>query len=606
MKYVSGPDFPTGAIIYGSQGIKEAYETGRGKITLRAKATVEQLQSGKQNIVVTEIPYQVNKANLIEKIAELVKDKKIEGISDIRDESDKDGMRILIELKRDVIPEVILNNLYIHTGMQSTFGIIMLALVNGEPKVLNLKEMMQLFLDHRHEIVVKRTKFDLEAAEKRAHILEGLKKALNHIDEIIALIKKSSDPQEAKEGLMKKFKLSDIQSQAILDMRLQRLTGLERKKIEDEYRETIKLINRLKEILASKNLRMQIIKEELKSLQAKYGDNRRTEIVKDTKEFTLEDMIAEEDMVITISHDGLIKRFPVSGYRRQSRGGKGITAAVTKEEDFIEHMFIASTHNYILFFTDAGRCYCLKVHEIPQAGRTTKGKAIVNLISIQPDEKITAFLNVKEFDDKHYVVMVTEKGTVKKTVLSEFSNPRKSGIIAIKLDKGDNLIEARLTDGTEDIIIGTKEGIALRFHESDVRDMGRNAAGVKGITLEKRDHVIGMVNVKRKATILVVSENGFGKRSELEDYRVTHRGGKGIITLKATDKTGKLIAIREVLDEDDLMIITAKGVVIRIHVKDIRVMSRNTQGVKLIKLENGDKVTAVASVVREEEEEGEE
>ena len=603
MKYVTAPDFPTGGIIYGYEGVKEAYLTGRGKIIIRAKANIETLKSGKENIVITELPYQVNKANLIERIAELVKEGKIEDISDIRDESDRDGMRVVIELKRDAQPEVVLNQLYKHTNMQVTFGVIMLALVDGVPTVLTLKQMMKHFIDHRHEVLVRRTKFDLDAAERRAHILEGYKIALDNIDEIVQLIKKSKDVETAKNGLMRRFKLSEIQAKAILDMRLQRLTGLERKKIEDEYRETIKLIEKLKFILANKAKRMQIISEELLELKEKYGDERRTMVIKDYSEFNIEDIIAEEDVVITISHNGYIKRFPVSGYRRQSRGGKGVTAAATREDDFIEHMFIASTHNYILLFTDQGKCHWLKVYEIPEGGRATRGRSILNLVQLDKGDSIRAYVSVRDFDPNRFVVMVTEKGLIKKTRLDAFSNPRKTGIIAINLNEGDRLIDAKISDGADDIIIGTREGMAIRFNEQDVRDMGRNATGVKAITLDKNDKVVGMVVSKRKSTILVVTENGYGKRTEIDEYRITRRGGKGVRTLKTSDKNGKMVDIKEIDDNDDIVIITEKGMIIRQHAKDLRVMGRNTQGVKLIKLNPNDRISAIARVVPEDEDE---
>jgi len=601
MKFITAPDFPTGGIIYGCEGVRDAYLTGRGKIIIRARANIEKVKGEKENIVISEIPYQINKSALIEKMADLVKDKKIEGIYDIRDESDRDGLRIVIELKRDAQAEVILNQLYKHTQMQITYGVIMLALVNGAPKVLNLKETLSLFIEYYHDLVVKRTKFDLEAAEKKAHILEGLKIAIDNIDEIITLIKKSKDPQIAKESLMKRFNLSEVQAKAILDMRLQRLTGLERDKIENDYLETIKLISKLKAILESRSLRMNIIKDELMELDKKYGDERRTEIIKDYTEFSLEDIIAEEDMVITISHSGFIKRFPVSGYRRQQRGGRGSMGAVIKSEDFVEHLFIASTHHYILFFTDKGRCYCLKVHELPQGGKAFKGRAIVNLIEKEKDENIAAFVSVKEFDDKHYIIMATEKGIIKKTPLSSFRNPRKKGVNAINILQGDRLIETKVTDGTQDIILGTYYGQAIRFRESDVRSMGKTASGVKAIKLSEGDRVVGMFTVRIGGSILNVTEKGYGKRSNIKDYRLTRRGGKGIKTIKITEKTGKMIALMGVIDNDDLMIITANGVIIRQHVKNIRVISRNTQGVRLIKLDENDIIADIAKVIREEE-----
>ncbi len=601
MKYVKAPDFPTGGIIYGFEGVRDAFLTGRGRIVLRAKANIETLKNDRENIVITEIPYQVNKATLIEKIADLVRGGKIDGISNIRDESDRDGMRVVIEMKRDGQPAVTLNQLFKHTQMQVTFGVIMLALVNGVPKVLNLQQMMQYFLEHRMDVLVRRTKFDLDAAERRAHILEGYIIALDNIDAVIATIKKSKDVETARTNLMKKFKLSEIQAKAILDMRLQRLTGLERKKIEDEYKETIKLIEKLKGILNNEKKRKQIIKEELLALKDRYADERRTEIVHDYKEFSLEDIIAEEDVVVTISHQGFIKRFPVSGYRRQGRGGRGVTGAGTKEEDFIEHMFVASTHHYIMFFTDRGKCYWLKVHEIPEGGRAAKGRSILNLLQKAKEEDITAFVTVKEFSDDKYIVMATEKGTVKKTVLSAYSNIRRGGINAINLSAGDRLIEAKLSEGKNDIIIGTRNGMAIRFNEKDVRNMGRTATGVRGVKLGKNDIVIGMIVVTNANTLMVVTEKGFGKRSEIEDYRLTRRGGKGVITVKTSDKNGKLIAMMEVNDNDELVIITVKGMVIRQAISQIRVMGRNTQGVRLIRLNEGDEIADIARVVPEDE-----
>jgi DNA gyrase subunit A len=601
MKHVIAPDFPTGGIIFGYQGVKEAYTTGRGRIIVRAKANIESLKTGRENIIITELPYQVNKANLIEKIAELVKEGKLNDISNIRDESDRDGMRVVIELKRDAQPAIVLNQLFKHTQMQTTFGVIMLALVNGVPKVLTLKETMQHFINHRMDVLKRRTKFELDAAERRAHILEGYIIALDNIDEVIETIKKSRDVDTAKNNLMRKFKLSEIQAKAILDMRLQRLTGLERKKIEDEYKETIKLIERLQGILKSEEKRYIIIKDELIALKEKYGDERRTEIVQDYEEFSLEDIIAEEDVVVTISHKGFIKRFPVSGYRKQGRGGKGVTGAGTKEDDFIEHMFIASTHQYILFFTDQGKCYWLKVHELPEGGRATRGRSILNLLQKDPNENITAFVAVKEFKDDNYLIMATQKGTVKKTVLSAYGNVRKGGINAINLTTGDKLIEVKMTDGNNDIVIGTRNGFAIRFHEKDVRDMGRTATGVRGIKLGKGDRVVGLIVIKRNDNILVVTEKGYGKRSDINDYRITHRGGKGVITVKTTDKVGKMMAMMDVVDGDELVIISTQGMVIRQSVKDIRVMGRNTQGVRVIRLNEKDSIADIAKVVPEEE-----
>ncbi len=601
MKYVKAPDFPTAGIIFGYEGVKEAYLTGRGKIVVRARANIEHQKNDRENIIVTELPYQVNKANLIEKIAELVHEGKITDISNIRDESDRDGMRIVIETKRDSQPDVILNQLFKHTQMQVTFGVINLALVNGIPKVLTLKEMMYHFLQHRMDVLIRRTKYELDAAEKRAHILEGYIIALDNIDEVIETIKKSKDVETAKVNLMRKFKLSEIQAKAILDMRLQRLTGLERKKIEDEYREVIQLIEKLRGILASEAKRNLIIKEELLALKEKYGDKRRTEIIYDYKEFSLEDIIANEDVVVTISHKGFIKRFPVSGYRRQNRGGKGVTGAGTKDEDFIEHMFIAATHHYLLFFTDKGKVYSLKVHEVPDTGRASRGRAIQNLIEKDKDEKITAFLSIKDFADDKYAIMVTEQGTIKKTVLSAYANIRRGGIIAININEGDRLIEVGISDGNDDIVIGTYNGMAIRFNEKDVRDMGRTATGVKGITLEDGDKVIGAIVVKKESTLLVVTDKGYGKRSELSDYRITHRGGKGVITIKTGEKNGNLIAMKEVNDNDEFVIMTVQGMVIRQSVADIRVMGRNTQGVKVIKLNDGDAIADMAKIIPDED-----
>lgn len=605
IKTIQAPDFPTGGIIYGYEGVKEAYKTGRGKIIVRAKASIETLKNDRENIVISEVPYQVNKANLIEKIADLVRAGKITGIGNIRDESDRDGLRVVIELKRDAVPGVVLNHLYKHTQMQVTFGVIMLALVHGAPKVLPLREVMEHFVSHRMDILIRRTQFELDAAERRAHILEGYIIALDNIDEVIETIKKSADTEAAKQNLMKKFGLSDIQAKAILDMRLQRLTGLERQKIEDEYREILQLIESLRGILESEERRYTIIKDELTAVKERYGDKRRTDIVFNSQEFSIEDMIAEEDVVVTISHRGFIKRFPVSGYRRQGRGGKGVTGAGTKDEDFIEHMFIASTHHYIMFFTDKGKCYWLKVHEIPDAGRAARGRSILNLLEKEKDENITAFLSVKEFSDDKFLVMFTENGTVKKTVLSAYSNIRRGGINAINLVEGDKLIEVKLSDGNSDLIIGTKKGLAIRFKESDVRDMGRTSTGVRGIKLGADDHVIGALVVRRAGTLLSVTDKGFGKRSDINDYRLTRRGGKGIITVKTGDKTGNLIALMEVVDSDELVIITEQGMVIRQAIKHLRVMGRNTFGVRVIRLNDGDSIADVAKILIDDEDDDE-
>jgi len=602
MTHIKGPDFPTAGIIYGDIGIDEAYRTGRGRVVIRARANIEISKNDRENIIVSELPYQVNKARLMEKIAELVREKKIVGINDIRDESDRDGMRMFIELKRDAPSEIILNQLFKHTQMQTTFGVNLLALVEGAPKVLNLKEMLGHFIEFRHVVVVRRAQFELDKAGKRAHILEGLKICLDNIDKIVELIKKSQNPEAAKEGLMKQFKLSEIQAQAILDLRLQRLTGLERKKTEDEYLEVIKTMERLKSLLASKEKRMLLIEEELLEIREKYADERRTEIIRVTEEFSIEDMIAEEDMVITISHAGFIKRIPVTTYRSQLRGGRGMTAASTREEDFVEHLFIASTHQFMLFFTTKGRCHWLKVHEIPQAGRATKGRAIVNLLQLSKEEGIAAFISIKEFDPKLFLVMATKYGIVKKTSLAAYSNPRKGGINAIGIREGDDLIAARLSNGNHDILLGTRKGQSIRFHEKEVRDMGRTASGVRGIKIGKDDYVIGMVVVKREGTVLVVTEKGLGKRTDLKEYRVSHRGGKGVFTIKVTEKTGEMVALKEVVDEDDIMIITDKGVVIRQSVSRLKTQGRNTQGFRLIKLDADAKVADVARVIKEEEE----
>ena len=610
MKYITAPDFPTGGIIYGYQPVIDAYETGRGKVILQAKVSIEP-DRNKQNIIVTELPYQVNKATLIENIAQLVRDKKIDDIASINDESDKDGMRIVIGLKRDANPNVIVNNLYKHTQMRLTFGIISLALVDGVPRVLNLKEMMAYFIKHRLEVIVRRSKFELDAAEKRAHILEGYIIALDNIDEIIKVIKKSKDTPTAKESLMKKFKLSEMQATAILEMRLQRLTGLERKKIEEEYKELLKTIERLKRILASEDLRREIIINDLKELKEKFGDERRTSIIFDVKKMSddemIKELVKEEDVVITISNKGFIKRIPVTSYKAQGRGGKGITAASTgsTDEDFIEHMFIGSTHQYIMFFTDRGKCYWLKVYDIPEGSRSSRGKSILNLIEKEKDENISAFLMVKDFAEDLYVTMITKLGIIKKTKLDAYSNIRRNGINAININEKDSLVEVKLTNGNQEIVIGTHFGQAIRFNESLVRDMGRTATGVRAIKLAKDDYVVGMIAVVRaSATILVVTEKGYGKRSDLADYRITARGGKGVKTVKTSDKVGKMISIKEVTDTDDLMIITSRGILIRQKIKDIRVMGRAASGVRLIKIGEHDKISAIARIVEEEKENG--
>jgi DNA gyrase subunit A len=601
-KFIRGPDFPTGGIIYGREGIKECYEKGRGRIAIRARAVVEEHESsGKQQIVVTELPYQVNKANLITQIAELVTAKKIEGISDIQDHTDREGMRVVIELKRDAVPAVVLNQLYKHTQMQTTFGAIMLALVDGVPKEMALKELLQHFVEHRHVVITRRTEFELKRAQDREHILEGLKIAVDNIDEVIKIIKKSKDTPTADAALRKRFKLSEKQSAEILNMRLARLTALEITKLEDELKEVRKFIKECKEILGSKPRRMKILKEELSDLAHGFGDNRRTEIVADQGEFSIEDLIAEEDMVITVSHAGYIKRLPVTAYRRQRRGGKGVISAHTKEDDWVEHLFIASTHDYVMFFTQQGQCYWLKVHEIPQAARAARGKPIISCIAMKPDERLASLVPVREFSEDQYLLFATKEGVVKKTVLSEFGNPRSVGIRAINIEKGDELIDVQVTDGKNDIVLATRHGMSIRFHEKDVRDMGRTTTGVKGIELDKKDHVIDMVVVRRKSTLLTVTEKGMGKRSELDEYRVQHRGGRGIITLKRADKTGDIVALKEVLADDELMMITKKGIMIRVPVEGIRISGRNTQGVKVMNLTPGDLVVDVARVVKEDE-----
>ena len=600
---ITGPDFPTGGIIMGTDGIKSAYKTGRGKVVVRARASIETDNKGRSSIIINELPYQVNKARLIEKIADLVRAKRVEGIRDIRDESDKDGIRVVIETKRDAIPEIILNQLFKYTQLQDTFGIIMLALVGGIPKLLKLKDMLGYFIEFRHEIVVRRTQFDLNQAEAKAHILEGLKIALDNIDEIIELIKTSKDPAAAKEGLMNSFDLSEKQAQAILDMRLQRLTGLETDKVIEEYKEIIKVIAKLTGIIESKHQRMNIIKLELEETRERFGDERRTEIMPFGADVSIEDMIVEEDMVLTITHSGYIKRTPLTTYRTQRRGGRGIQGALSKDTDFVEHLFIANTHNHILFFTDRGKCYWLKVYDIPQGGRATQGRAIVNLIGCEPGEKVEAFVSVKDFSDSEYIVMATQKGIVKKTVLSAYSKPRKGGIYAIDIREGDRLIEAKITDGDNDILLGTKEGKSIRFSEKDVRPTGRKTMGVKGITLSStEDDVIGMLIVKREGTILVGTEKGFGKRTDVIQYRTQNRGGKGVMTMRITEKTGKMTSIMEVVDADDLVIITNKGVLMRQPVSAIRSIGRVTQGVKLVKLDDGAKISSISRVIHEEEE----
>ncbi len=610
MKHITAPDFPTGGIIYGYEGVKEAYETGRGKVVLRARASTEELRGGREQIVVTEIPYQVNKSSLIEKIAELVSNEKITEISEVRDESDREGMRVVIILKRSANAGVVLNQLYKYTQMQNTFGIINLALVQGRPKVMNLKELIYHYVEHRIEIIIRRTIHDLEAAEARAHILEGLKIALDNLDEVIKTIRASKNPQIANVELRKKFALTDIQAKAILEMRLQKLTGLERDKIDTEYNEIVGKIAEFRVILSDRNRQTSIIKEELEDLKARYGDERRSQIVYSAEDFNVEDMIADEDVVVTISNKGFIKRMPVSGYRRQRRGGKGMKGTTTRDEEYVEHLFVATNHNYILFFTEKGQCYWLKVYEIPEGGRLARGRAIVNLIEIDKDDAIKAFVPVKTLNDEEYVkaqsiVMCTKEGQIKKTSLEAYSRPRRDGIIAINIKEGDSLLGAELTDGDCNIILANKNGRAIRFHESDVREMGRNTSGVRGMTVAKDDEIVDMVVIKNahEATVLAISENGYGKRSLVDDYREQSRGGKGVITLKVTPKTGQLIALKEVTDQDDLMIITERGKVIRMSCGGIRTMGRNTQGVRIMRLDSDGAIAAVTRVVNEDEEE---
>ncbi|MDP2235183.1 MAG: DNA gyrase subunit A [Bacteroidales bacterium] len=608
MQYIKAPDFPTGGIIYGYEGVKDAFETGRGRVMMRGEAIFEE-HSGRDWIIVTSIPYMVNKAEMIKKTADLVNDKKLDGISDIRDESDRNGMRIVYELKRDAIPNIVLNKLYQMTALQTSFSVNNVALVKGRPRTLNLKELIQYFVEHRHEVVIRRTRYDLKEAEKRAHVLEGLIIALDNIDEIIELIKASKNPEEARNGLMERFKLSEIQARAILDMRLQRLTGLEIQKIREEYNEVLNMILHYKEILENEGLRFEIIKKEMIEVKEKYGDKPRSTVVYSPDDFKIEDTIPDEAVVLTISHLGYIKRTALSEYRRQTRGGKGAKGSEARDEDFIEHLFIATNHNYMLFFTERGKCFWMRVFEIPEGSKTSKGRAIQNMINIEPEDKVRAYINVlnlkdQEYIDNNYIILVTKKGIIKKTNLEAYSRPRQNGINAITIREGDELLEARLTNGSNEVLIALRSGRAIRFNESTVRPMGRNASGVKAIKLaNEKDDVIGMICLENaEADILVVSEKGYGKRSDLNDYRVTNRGGKGVKTLNITEKTGNLIAIKEVNDADDLMIINKSGIIIRIGIESLRVMGRATQGVRLINLRANDEIAAVAKVKIDDEE----
>jgi DNA gyrase subunit A len=609
MKHIKGPDFPTGAIIYGYEGAKEAFETGRGRIVIRARAEIEVYNNDRERIIVTEVPYQINKSLMIERTAELVNEKKLEGISAIRDESNRLGIRVVYEIKRDANAAIVLNNLYKYTALQTSFSINNIALVHGRPMMLNLKDLIHHFVEHRHEVVIRRTKFELSEAEKRAHILEGLLIALDHLDEVIRLIRASNTPDDAREGLMTQFGLTDIQARAILDMTLRRLTGLERDKIKDEYESLMKLIDYLNSILADEGLRMQIIKDELTEIRDKYGDERKTEMVHSSAEMNTEDFIEDEDVVITISREGYIKRTPLTEYRRQGRGGKGAIGSNSRDADFIEHLLIASNHNYMLFFTESGQCFWLRVFEIPEGSRTSKGRAIQNIINIPKEEKIKAYIKLinlkdQEYLENNFIIMCTRKGTIKKTSLEAYSRPRANGINAININEGDSLLEANLTSGTSEIVMALKSGRAIRFNESTVRPMGRTATGVRGITLEDdNDEVVGMISIDDpETTVLVVSEKGYGKRTDIDDYRVTNRGGKGVKTLNITEKTGKLVAIKGVTDKEDLMIINKSGIIIRIAISELRTMGRATQGVRLITLKENDEIASVARIEHDEDE----
>ncbi|MCB2207622.1 MAG: DNA gyrase subunit A [Bacteroidetes bacterium] len=607
IKLVQAPDFPTGGIIYGYEGVVNAFETGRGRVMMRGEAIIEESSTGKEQIIVTSIPYQVNKAEMIRKTADLVNEKKIDGISDIRDESDRNGLRIVYDLKRDAIPSIVLNKLYQMTALQSSFSVNNVALVNGRPRMLNLKDLIHYFVEHRHEVVIRRAQYQLDEAERKAHVLEGLLIALDNLDAVIALIRASKTPEEARIGLMDSFELSEIQAKAILDMRLQKLTGLERDKIKSDYEELQKLIAELKDLLSDEVKRMQLIKDELINIKEKYGDERRSQIVYTAEDISMEDVIPDEKVVITISHMGYIKRTALTEYRQQKRGGRGSRGSTTRDEDFLEHLFVATNHNYMLFFTEKGKVFWMRVFEIPEGTKTSKGRAIQNLIHIDPDDNVKAYINVKDLKDEDYIknnfiILATKAGTIKKTSLELYSRPRQNGIIAINIREGDELLQAKLTNGTNEVILAKKSGRAIRFNEANVRPMGRNASGVRGVTLEgKDDEVIGMICIdSNEKTILVVSEKGYGKRSEIDDYRVTNRGGKGVKTINLTEKTGYLIAIKDVSDNDQLMIINKSGIAIRMGMEDVRIMGRATQGVRFIKIEEGDEIAAVAKIELEE------
>ena len=602
-RYIPGPDFPTGAFIYGTSGIREAYETGKGIVQMRARTSIETNErTGKNTIIVNEIPFQVNKARLIERIADLVNEKRIEGISDLRDESDREGMRIVIELKRDAVPNVVVNQLYKLTPMQESFGVILLAIVDGRPRLLTLRDTLTLFLAHRREVVRRRTAFDLKKAQDRLHILDGLRIALNNLDAVLQVIRQGQNPASVRQTLMAQFSLSEIQAQAILDMRLQRLTQLEQGKIIEEYNETVALINRLQEVLASAQEIDAIIKEELNDIRTRFADERRTQIVSETTDLSDEDLIVEEDMVVTVSHEGYIKRNQVTLYRSQRRGGKGVVGATTREEDFVEHLFISSTHSFLMVFTTRGRVYWVKVHEIPQGSRTARGKALVNLLPLREGERISAFLPVREFKEGNFLIFATRKGLVKKTELMAYANPRRDGIIALALEEDDEVIGVRLTDGQQEVLLSTKSGQAIRFSEEEVRPTGRGTYGVKGITIEEKDAVVSLETINKEATLLTVSARGYGKRSDVDDYRIQSRGGKGVITMRTTDKTGEVVSMRQVKDDDHLMLVTDTGRIIRLRMAELRVIGRNTQGVRLLNTGLEERLVSLALLAEKEDE----